>query len=219
MNPKEDQSKTSALKPKTVVKTKIIYVEKPLINSKQSKYNLNGFKDKNEAQNKIVNGNKQGKWLIYLDENSNLIDDRSQAKYYQLATFRDGKKIGIVRIYFMTGNIFREIPYTNEGDVIEGICRKYYISGQLEYEAPYTNGVIHGLAIYYYENGKLKMEVPYLNDMYNGVWRSYFESGQLDSERPHINGKVDGVSIEYNEDGTLKYKYRWKDGIIGERVH
>jgi formylglycine-generating enzyme required for sulfatase activity len=29
MNPKEDQSKTSALKPKTVVKTKIIYVDKP----------------------------------------------------------------------------------------------------------------------------------------------------------------------------------------------
>lgn len=145
-----------------------------------------GFTSKAEAKNLISNGLKVGKWLEYLDENENVIEDTTKisdtgivAKYYRLTIYNRGMPEGLVRYYYKYSDgeemLFREIPHAN--GKINGVYREYYPSGALHREYPFTDGLENGLAKDYWEDGNVKDETKYTNGK-AGATKSYDEDGK-----------------------------------------
>src|ERR1035438_7342943 len=75
-----------------------------------------GFTNKAEAENKMVNGLKEGKWLEYYygDGGEQVITTDTNADYYNLAIYKRGKRYGISRGYYGKSRIlFCETSYIN----------------------------------------------------------------------------------------------------------
>lgn len=168
----------------------------------------NGFTNKEEAKNQIVNGVKEGKWILYLDSDENTTSDTS-APYYALVLARHGVAYGITRRYYKSGKLM------SEGGV-SGIEKWYYEDGKLQAEVPYVNNRKNGMEKWYYESGKLKWEAPDLNDSINGVQKNYYENGTLKGEYPYTRGKENGTEKEYYENGKLKTETPYNNGVAGE---
>ena len=94
----------------------------------------------------------------------------------------------IVKEYYESGNLWREIPYKN--DKIEGIAKQYYENGNLNIEIPFKNDKIEGIARRYYDNGNLVIEVSYKNDELHGDLKYYTEDGKLLALVKAENGRI-----------------------------
>ncbi len=159
-----------------------------------------GFTNKAEAENKMVNGLKEGKWVenecvLIVTSNHDTIPEPYS---YTLTVYKRGKPLGIVRVYYVNGKLMKLIPYIN-GEK-KGMEKGYYGSGKLEYECTYKNGVENGMGKLYYENGRIEREDNYSNGVFNGVMKEYNESGKLVSQSLFKNGKVI-YEKHYDENG------------------
>ncbi len=134
-----------------------------------------GFTDKSEAKNEMVNGKKEGKWVEYFDKIGFITYDTNKAVCYSLTIYKTG------------------IPF--------GIVRKYWESGILQDETPFVNGKENGIQKSYYENGKLLSEVPYTNGNANGVSKLYYENGKVEGEITYTNGRPI-LKKDYDESGN-----------------
>jgi antitoxin component YwqK of YwqJK toxin-antitoxin module len=72
-----------------------------------------------------------------------------------------GKKHGIEKRYYLSGEIEREIPYINNKK--HGIQKWYYQSGRIEWETLYNHGELHGIHKEYYKSGEIKKILLYEN--------------------------------------------------------
>ena len=127
-----------------------------------------GFTNKAEAENKMVNGLKEGKWVEYLgyryDSNIkgwlaslslHVIPKDSNPRYFRLVVYTMGKPLGIERGYYMSGKKWYEVQYSNGKK--NGIKKEYYESGEFESQTPYINGLVVGTIKRYYKSGKLNL--------------------------------------------------------------
>jgi antitoxin component YwqK of YwqJK toxin-antitoxin module len=133
-----------------------------------------GFTNKAEAKNAIVNNMKEGKWIEYEDEMAGITADTNEAVDYILTVYINDKPAGI--------------------------ARQYDMNGLLQSETPYANGEKNGIKKDYY-NGRLYSETPYTNDMENGTKKEYYKDGKLKSETTFTNGHI-GVTKNYDENGN-----------------
>ena len=109
-----------------------------------------GFTNKAEAENEMVKGFKEGKWIEYTDDNGNTTTDPN-APIYILTIYKKDKRVGITRYYNKRGELFGIIPY--------------------------TDGIENGLEkVFYYKTGKIKSQTAYIYGK-AGVTRHYDESG------------------------------------------
>jgi hypothetical protein len=121
-----------------------------------------GFTNKAEATNSTINGLKQGKWLEYPGKTDDDVSSDSNAPYYILNYYKDGKRIGISRRYSKNdGTLFTKEYYKN--GKMDGPAFQYYPSGKVEVEAHLTNGKLNGLMKRYYEDGNLEAQANYVN--------------------------------------------------------
>jgi len=137
-----------------------------------------GFTNKAEAKNQTIKGLKQGKWLEYPGATDDAVSSDSNAPYYILNYYKDGKRIGISRWYLKS-------------------------DGTLFLKEWYKNGVQEGLAQQFYSSGKVQTEVNFTNGKPNGVMRRYFEDGNLSGERTFVNGQG-GDDKNYEDTGNNK---------------
>ena len=72
----------------------------------------NGFTDKAEAKNLLVNGQRDGKWVIYFDSLWKETT-RDNATYYRLTEFKDGKENSIRHDYYLSGQLQGVEEYIN----------------------------------------------------------------------------------------------------------
>lgn len=164
----------------------------------------NGFTNRAEAKNLIVNGLKEGKWVEYYHgkDNNNSIKDSSYALSYTLTIYKSGKPNGIVREYYLwpvREKLKWEVLYHN-GEIID-TSKEYYPNGQLESIIPYKNGEMNGKSISYWENGTIEIENHYFNGKEDGVEKMYDDYGKLITETTYKNGKK-AATIEYNKYGN-----------------
>lgn len=108
-----------------------------------------GFTNKAEAENKTMNGLKEGKWVEYFDEYADIIND-TNAPYYKLTIYKAGKLCGKYREYYKSGKLMGEGFYIK--DVPNGTFKEYNENGKLMSETTYINGV-GGKTKRYDENG------------------------------------------------------------------
>lgn len=69
-----------------------------------------GFARKAEAKNQLMDDVKEGKWVEYVKNDSEVTTD-TNAPFYKLTFYVSGKPYGIVRGYFKTGELRAETPY------------------------------------------------------------------------------------------------------------
>ncbi len=164
-----------------------------------------GFTNKADATNKLVEGKKDGKWLEYLDNYTLETNDMKEAKYYSLTVYKAGAYNGTRSVYYLSGKLFYKTIWVNN-KLTDKVEKMYYESGQLMSEEALANGQPNGLHKQYYETGILQAETPYTNGKMNGLWKQYYASGKLKREIPMVNGLEDGEDKEYYESGQLKSK-------------
>ncbi|MEM9859004.1 MAG: CHAT domain-containing tetratricopeptide repeat protein, partial [Bacteroidota bacterium] len=77
---------------------------------------------------------RQGKWTTLFDDQFYEVSDSSSASYFRIITYKDDVPQGIVRDYFIngdlywTGKLIEDRPF----DQMDGICKWYGESGSLE---------------------------------------------------------------------------------------
>ena len=130
----------------------------------------------------------------YKDKSFNIeIKEKSDSEFRlsYVTSYVNGKKHGIEKKYYESGQLLWEIPFVNGKR--HGIWKGYYESGQLLWETPYINGEAHGIGKGYYESGQLRAEIPFVNGKRHGIEKGYYKSGQLRWEIPYVNGKIHGI--------------------------
>jgi antitoxin component YwqK of YwqJK toxin-antitoxin module len=157
-----------------------------------------GFTNKAESKNLLVNGLKEGKWMVYKDSDSKTTND-TNAPSYCLTVYRLGKPIGIERTYYRSGKLLVETAYVN-GEK-NGIEKGYYASGEIFIETPYSDGKVNGLYKVFNENGTLFMETQFTNDKKNGIGKEYYENGKIKNTTIYKNDKA-GAIKSYDENGN-----------------
>jgi antitoxin component YwqK of YwqJK toxin-antitoxin module len=78
--------------------------------------NEQGFTNKAEAKNELVNGVKEGKWVEYLvpcPDGMMITNDTTMYFFCKLTFYKTGKPQGIVREYYKNGKLFSATAYTN----------------------------------------------------------------------------------------------------------
>lgn len=126
---------------------------------------------------------------------------QSKASFYRLVTFNEnGKPIGKVKDYFITGELQSEIDgaihidkYDDKNSKFTGKSIGYYKSGRKNFEHVMDSQGNEISNIHWYENGNKKFEITYKN------------------------GKPDGISATYYENGKLKNKFVYSDGKLAEK--
>jgi antitoxin component YwqK of YwqJK toxin-antitoxin module len=105
--------------------------------------------------------------------------------------------------YYANGKIMQETICRNDNDCV---LKEYYPSGKLKREIPYVNGIIPdgGASKTYYESGALMSITEYNHGKPNGKDFRYYENGQLADEGYYKDGKKTGIRRLYREDGTIE---------------
>ncbi len=79
-----------------------------------------------------------------------------------------------------------------------GIERQYYTSGQLWVETTYQNGMMQGWNKRWYKNGVLALECTYIKNVINGNYRKWYDNGQLWEESIYKNAELITQKKWYN---------------------
>ncbi len=142
----------------------------------------------------ICNGMKSnpiGPQKTYIDSHYKVVNDVSDAKYYRIVNYVDGKMTGLVKNYFLNGNL-----------QMEGT----YMDGKIE------DGYGNGLFTWYFENGQKQEEVHYIRGKQDGRYLNWYQNGQKKTECKYVLGKVEGKGFAYNETGDTITKLNYIDG-------
>ncbi len=133
----------------------------------------------------IVNGKKNGTWVIYHEDNGRIQTMQSYAN-----DLLNGPAIE----FDQRGQMIKRATYKN--NVLEGIKAEYKY-GRPVIETPYVNGKINGMYKEFYQNGKIQKEVEYKNGKLDGIFRQYTDDGKMTLDYTYKNGeKVSGSIIE-----------------------
>jgi len=137
-------------------------------------------------------GRKHGLWTLFFDGNWKRVESPSQARFYRIIDYSDGKPTGTVRDYYISGAIQWE--------------------GIILVEEP---EITHGPVTYYYENGQKSSAGHKHYDKYEGEWTSWFEDGRIESTGRYVNGLRDGFWIEWTKEGKRSEGQIRNDEITG----
>jgi len=147
-----------------------------------------GYTNKALANNAMMDGKREGKWVIYSDKQGKATEDESMATNYILVIYHQSNPCGMLRGYYMNGNVYSKIFY--------------------------QNGIKTGRGMVYWPNGNMMVDESWDYNELTGVWKDYWENGNLKAEKHYDNGVENGLERTYHEDGTLKSESNYKDGTV-----
>ncbi|MBC7440093.1 MAG: hypothetical protein H7250_08940 [Flavobacterium sp.] len=189
-----------------------------------------------QSKNKrLVRNHKMGK----LDGKTEYFDEKGNSKC--ILNYKDGMPIGEHKEFYLTGRIYKEIFYDENGIKI-GTWKTYDESGKLSGELHYVNGKINGIEKIYI-NGILRSTREYVDDNLNGSWKHwnsetkiiesesqmidnkcvsiifYFKNGKI-SKRFENNAKNQPIRAEYfDKNGNLFYEEKYNSDKSSEGTH
>ncbi len=145
----------------------------------------------------------------YFDENWKRCAQKN-ALYYRRVTYAaPNRPAGIVRDYYITGELQSEfyavyLDYDDEGkNFHEGEATWYFKNGRIEQKRYYYNNKINGLNTFYYDNGQVSREVNYDHGKLHREYTEWYKTGNLKLQAIYEHGKlVDNKFIEYDELGS-----------------
>lgn len=89
-------------------------------------------------------GNKNGEWVYYYDEDWNPIEDETNALFYRLITYKSGKPTGKMADYFRNGQMQMSVESIIEEDPLafEGMLAEYSKEGNMVLVESRKNGLM-----------------------------------------------------------------------------
>ena len=142
------------------------------------------------------------KYIIFGKNGKGKEYDRLRDKLMYEGEFKNGKRNGKGKEFFITGKIEGNlINYSSEDDL-------------LIFEGEYINGERNGKGNEYYADGKIKFEGEYKNGERNGKGKKYYYTNtQLEFEGEYKNGeKWDGKGYDIN--GNILFELKQGNGFI-----
>jgi antitoxin component YwqK of YwqJK toxin-antitoxin module len=144
-----------------------------------------GFTNKYEAQNgyKMVGKHKakDGKWIEYTSNTNDNFTTDTNALFYRLTTYKNGRPVGLQRGYYRSGKLYYFMYRVPTPDSIPwpDIQRQWYEDGKLMAENIYFNkhGKLRERHFEYYENGKIKLEMLWTRKGWGEI-KEYDENGK-----------------------------------------
>lgn len=141
--------------------------------------------------------NTDGESLAYLNGELftgwSVVYTKGETRYIE-QQYAKGKKDGVWRIYFQTGQLHKEGTMKEGKD--HGRYREYHPNGNMQYE-------------YFYEIGKK-----------TGKWLSWYENGVPYTERQFVNDQLHGKIYVWDEEGKLAKEYDYRNGVlVNSKMH
>lgn len=144
----------------------------------------------------------------YFDENWNRCKQK-EAAYYRLITYEaPNKPKGLVKDYYISGQIQSEfyavyLDYDDEGkNFHEGEATWYFQNGKIEQKRFYYNNKINGKNTFYYDNGEKVQEANFVHGILDGEFKQWHKTGKLKAIAIYKNGELlNNKFTEYDENG------------------
>lgn len=145
----------------------------------------------------------------YYDSKWKKIESSEGAEFYEIVS-RDKKDSNkaMVNNYFISGEIYSEMTYSNYTDEVkEGKEKYYYKNGQLKKESNYKSGEKEGNFSTYFQNGNLKRSDEYKNG--NFISGKCFTSQGKDTSyyEYYVSAVFPGGRAAFNEFLANEIKY------------
>lgn len=145
----------------------------------------------------------------YFDENW-VRCKQKDASFYRLLTYKsDNKPDGIVKDYYMNGQLQSEftavyLDYDDEGkNFHEDEATWYHKNGKIEQKRYYMNNKINGLNTFYYDNGQISSEANYNLGNRDGEYKQWYQTGKLRILAFYEDGELlENKYVEYDENGV-----------------
>ena len=132
---------------------------------------------KKMAEGSYLNEKREGLWQFF-SENIKVSEEE----------YKDGKKHGISRRFYPTGEILDMSEWRN--GIQEGDYSIFFKSGKPYMQCKYRNGKRNGICIAYQETGSIEMEAYYSNNLRDGEWKYYDKNGISSYILKYSNGKL-----------------------------
>ena len=148
--------------------------------------------------NKIVNGKRQGAWVVTFDELFKPTSHKDSIAYYRLVQYKDDKPVGVVQDFYKNGKLqFKGLMKQDRPtEVLEGPVTWYNDKEQKEADAIFVNGKATKLTSYFTNGTVIGDSVQAL--MQNGL--SLFQKGNVmeaivEFEKARIRTKIEAGLI------------------------
>ena len=118
----------------------------------------------------------------------------------------------VIKGYVFANGILRYEGITDEDGKRQGLWKEYYPTGNLKSEGNYINSNQEGIWKFYFENQKIEVNGTYKNGKKEGTWYWYYPNGTVLQEENWSKGKLDGEFLEYNENEEIIVKGEYVEG-------
>jgi len=147
---------------------------------------------------------------------------KSKAEFYRIVNYdENGKPIGKIMDYFITGELQAEIEGALNIDKIDeskskyiGLSTGFYKSGKKQFEIIRDNQGIVVTRKSWFENGQFRRYKEYKDGNLNGKTQEWDEEGQILLDIDYTNGKKDGKLLSYWNNGNAKRNDEYKNGEL-----
>jgi antitoxin component YwqK of YwqJK toxin-antitoxin module len=163
----------------------------------------NSFAQLFDEQGKLIaKGNylgqkKNGEWT-YLSEN----------KIVSTETFSEGRKSGLSKRYYPTGELVEEAYWKN--DLLDGLYRTFLPNGNPVFECKYSNGQRNGVFRTWYPNQIVELDGFYSADLRDKDWMYYDESGKVKYILKYNQGELLNPAVQDSIDQIQENSFKTK---------
>jgi antitoxin component YwqK of YwqJK toxin-antitoxin module len=141
------------------------------------------------AKGKYAGQKKTGAWN-YLKDN----------KIVATETYQDGKKNGISKRFYQTGELLEESNWRN--DRLNGIYRTYFQNGKPYLECNYSEGLRNGVFVIWFPNEVQELNGFYANNIQDKEWNYFDENGKLLYTLEYSGGELLNPEVKDSLDGV-----------------
>jgi antitoxin component YwqK of YwqJK toxin-antitoxin module len=118
----------------------------------------------------------------------------------------------VINGYVFANGILKYEGITDEDGKRQGLWKEFYPTGEIKSEGNYVNSNKEEVWKFYFENQKIEVKGKYKNGKKEGTWYWYYPNGELLQEENWSKGKLDGAFFEYNENGEIIVKGAYFEG-------
>ena len=144
------------------------------------------------TKNKLVLNGNEGNWYYNNNLfNGFLVSYGSNGNLEQKVGFLNGKKEGVAKIWFPSGQLKVESNYRK--NKLVGSYRAWWKNGVLASESNYENGKLHGVEKRWYDSGQLAKQMHYTNGKQEGMQQAWLKNGKIYVNYEAKNGRIFGM--------------------------
>ncbi len=127
-------------------------------------------------------------------------------------SYENGKKTGLMKLYYPNGKRKSEISFIN--GIEHGYRKDYFENGSLKFKISMENGLAQGKGHEYYKDETLKAQISWKDSKQDGLAIFYNKFGVITMEANYENGKLNGLLKEWSKEGERRTEKIFVNGVF-----